>query len=585
MKYSQIAKAAFLERPNRFVAYVDLLGKKETVHVKNTGRCRELLLKGAEVYLEKSDNPERKTMYDLVAVRKGDKLINMDSQAPNKAAEEWLLKKELFPNLTLLKPETKYKNSRFDFYMECNEEKIFMEVKGVTLEKEGVVSFPDAPSERAVKHLEELIEAKKDGYQAYVLFVIQMKGVSYFSPNERTHPEFADALRKAEEAGVQLLAYDCQVTEDGMWIDQPVKVRTGSDKELAEPLLTWYDANRRLLPWREDPQPYRVWVSEIMLQQTRVEAVKPYFERFLKFLPDVKSLAEAEEETLLKLWEGLGYYNRVRNMQNAARMVMEKHGGKMPETFEELHALPGIGSYTAGAIASIAFGQPVPAVDGNVCRVMARLFMDDGDVLSASVKKRMEERVGKMIPVNRAGDFNQALIEIGALVCVPNGTPHCEKCPFENRCKAHQQKCELQFPYKAQKKERRLEEKTVLLLLDGAGVALHKRPKQGLLAGMYEFPMLEGSKSQEEVLIFCKEAGLEPIHIQPLADAKHIFSHVIWQMKGYVVRVDELRNKEGDTKDWLFVEPKEAGKRYPIPSAFAVFTRYLNILRGNDTLK
>lgn len=585
MKYSQIERAAFLERPNRFVAYVDLLGKKETVHVKNTGRCRELLLEGAEVYLEKSDNPERKTMYDLVAVRKGDKLINMDSQAPNKAAEEWLLKKELFPNLTLLKPETKYKNSRFDFYMECNEEKIFMEVKGVTLEKEGVVSFPDAPSERAVKHLEELIEAKKDGYQAYVLFVIQMKGVSYFSPNERTHPEFADALRKAQEAGVQILAYDCQVTADSMWIDQPVEVRTGSDQELAEPLLAWYDANRRILPWREDPQPYRVWVSEIMLQQTRVEAVKPYFERFLKFLPDIKSLAEAEEETLLKLWEGLGYYNRVRNMQNAARMVMEKYGGNMPDNFEELRALPGIGSYTAGAIASIAFGQAVPAVDGNVLRVMARLFMDDGDVLSASVKKRMEERVSKMIPTERAGDFNQAFIELGALVCVPNGMPHCEECPFWNQCKAHQMECELQYPYKAAKKEKRLEEKTVLILLDGTEVALHKRPKQGLLAGMYEFPMLEGHRSQKEVLSFCKETGLEPLHIQPLADARHIFSHVIWQMKGYAVRVDELRNKACNVKDWIFVEPKEAGERYPIPSAFAAFTRHLNILQGSDTLK
>lgn len=587
MKYSQIEKAVFLERPNRFVAYVKLLGKKETVHVKNTGRCQELLREGTEVYLEKSANPVRKTAYDLVAVRKGDRLINMDSQAPNKAVGEWLLKKELFPNLTLLKPETKYKNSRFDFYMECNEEKIFMEVKGVTLEKDGVVLFPDAPSERAVKHLQELIEAKRDGYQAYVLFVIQMKDVAFFMPNERTHPEFAEALRKAEAAGVQILAYDCRVTEDSMQIDQPVEVKTGSDRELAEPLLSWYDANRRILPWREDPQPYRVWVSEIMLQQTRVEAVKPYFERFLTYLPDVKALAEAEEETLLKLWEGLGYYNRVRNMQKAAKVVMQEYGGEMPGTYEELSALPGIGSYTAGAIASIAFGQAVPAVDGNVMRVLTRLSMDNEDVLSGPVKKRMEERVRRMIPKERAGDFNQALIEIGALVCVPNGMPHCSECPFHDRCRAHKQQCELQFPYKAPKKEKRLEEKTVLILRDGTSVALHKRPKKGLLAGMYEFPMLEGSKNQEEVLAFCKEAGLEPLHIEPLADAKHVFSHVVWQMKGYAVRVDELRNKSSreSEQEWLFAEPQEAGARYPIPSAFAAFTRYLNILQGNDTLK
>ncbi len=225
MKYKTIVKAVFLERPNRFIAYVDINGVKETVHVKNTGRCRELLQKGATVYLEKSDNPLRKTAYDLVAVVKNGRLINMDSQAPNKAVEEWLLKKEMFGDLISLKPETKYGNSRFDFYVRCENREAFIEVKGVTLENDDIVSFPDAPSERAVKHVYELIEAKRDGYDVYVLFVVQMKGVKYLIPNEDTHPEFAKALREASRAGVSILAYDCVVTEREMIIDTPVPVK------------------------------------------------------------------------------------------------------------------------------------------------------------------------------------------------------------------------------------------------------------------------------------------------------------------------------------------------------------------------
>ena len=584
MKYHQVQEAVFLERPNRFVAYVERLGQKETVHVKNTGRCRELLQEGCRVYLEESDQPGRSTRFDLIAVQKNDRLINIDSQAPNKAVGEWLQKKELFPELTFLKPECVYGNSRFDFYYETKDAKGFLEVKGVTLEENGVVSFPDAPSERAVKHLKELIEAKQAGFEANVLFVIQMEGADYFTPNAVMQPEFAEALREAQRAGVRVLAYDCRVRGDSMTIKSPVPVFTGNGQELTEALLTWYDGNRRILPWREQPEPYRVWVSEIMLQQTRVEAVKPYFERFMQTCPDIRSLAEAEEEVLLKLWEGLGYYNRVRNMQKAAIQIMEEYGGNMPADYEALKKLSGIGSYTAGAIASIAFGQPVPAVDGNVLRVLSRLVMDQGDITNASVKKRMEEQVQTMIPEERAGDFTQAMIEIGALVCVPNGSPHCGECPFSSRCQAHRKDCETAFPVKAEKKKRRQEEKTVLLVMDGEKVALHKRPSRGLLAGLYEFPMLDGYCTDQEVLDFCRTKGLSPLRIQPLPEAKHIFSHVEWRMKGYAVRVDELASeaKGRQTDSWLFAEPAEAGERYPIPSAFSAYTRHLNILQGND---
>lgn len=225
MEYKNIYKARFLSRPNRFIAYVELAGKQQQVHVKNTGRCRELLTAGAEVYLEKAENPERKTKYDLVAVRKGSRLVNMDSGAPNKAVKEWLEKGGLFQNIQLVRPETVYGGSRFDFYAETEEEKIFIEVKGVTLEHDGVVSFPDAPSERAVKHVRELMRAVTEGYHAYVLFVIQMTDVSYFMPNEETHPAFGQVLREAAENGVCIKAYDCKVWEKGMAIRSPVEVR------------------------------------------------------------------------------------------------------------------------------------------------------------------------------------------------------------------------------------------------------------------------------------------------------------------------------------------------------------------------
>lgn len=225
MKYKNIVEGTFVDRPNRFIAHVEIGGKVETVHVKNTGRCRELLQSGARVYLEESDNPARKTRYDLVKVIKGDRLVNMDSQAPNKVVQEFVEQERLFKDVTKLRPETTYGKSRFDFYVEAGGERIFIEVKGVTLEEDGEVRFPDAPSERAVKHVEELLAAKKDGYQVYVIFVIQMSDVKYFTPNDRTHQAFGDALRRAAAEGVRVLAYECEVTVEGLEISKEVEVR------------------------------------------------------------------------------------------------------------------------------------------------------------------------------------------------------------------------------------------------------------------------------------------------------------------------------------------------------------------------
>jgi len=227
MKYENIKQGIFLERPNRFIAHGLVNNQKEVIHVKNTGRCRELLVPGAKIYLEEFDNPNRKTKWDLIGVEKGDTLINMDSGAPNKVVGEWLLENGVsdFQGIALIKPEARYRSSRFDFYVETKEKRIYIEVKGVTLEMDGVAKFPDAPSERAVRHVEELIQAREEGFEAYVIFVIKMKGIRYFTPNEETHPQFKEVLIKAKEKGVKLLAYDCVVKPNELTIDEPVKIR------------------------------------------------------------------------------------------------------------------------------------------------------------------------------------------------------------------------------------------------------------------------------------------------------------------------------------------------------------------------
>lgn len=343
-------------------------------------------------------------------------------------------------------------------------------------------------------------------------------------------------------------------------------------EKIVEPLLQWFQGNARTLPWREAPTPYRVWVSEIMLQQTRVEAVKPYFERFLLALPDVGALARCQEEKLLKLWEGLGYYNRVRNMQAAAQQVMEKYEGKLPADYEQLLKLKGIGHYTAGAIASIAYGIPVPAVDGNVLRVITRVSADRSDIMKQSFRTKTEQALQKIIPKNHASAFNQSLMELGATVCLPNGAPLCEKCPWQEFCETKKQNLWAEIPVKTKAKPRKIEEKTVFIIRDGEKIVLRKRPAKGLLAGMYELPNTSGHLSEKEAVIWAKEQNLSPIRIQKLEPAKHIFSHVEWHMTGYVVRVDELSEEKGNM---LFVETAESQERYPIPAAFGAYMKYL----------
>ncbi len=367
-------------------------------------------------------------------------------------------------------------------------------------------------------------------------------------------------------------------------------MKVTEDKEilcnLPRCLLAWYDGGRRVLPWREDPTPYHVWVSEIMLQQTRVEAVKPYYERFLAQFPDIAALAAASEEVLLKAWEGLGYYTRVRNLGKAANLIMTEYGGSMPGTYEEIIKLPGIGSYTAGAIASIAFGQRVPAVDGNVLRVYARVLAEKAEITDNKVKRRIEEKFEEIMPEKRSGDFNQSLMELGAMVCLPNGEPKCEECPLKKLCRTG--KCGdgtyASYPVKAKKASRRVEEKTVLILHNENKLVITRRPTKGLLAGMYEFPCMEGPASKEQALAFCRgKLGLEPLQIKPLSPAKHIFTHLEWHMTGFEVRLDELASlKEGKSENLLMVEKTEIEDRYPIPSAYAAYAKHLRIRQGSS---
>ena len=571
MRYERIEKAVFLERPNRFIAYTELNGRKETVHVKNTGRCAELLVPGASVYIQRSANPDRKTKWDLISVEKGERMINMDSQIPNRLVEEWIRGGHLFRDVTLVRPETTYGNSRFDLYVEAEGKRIFIEVKGVTLEENGVCRFPDAPSERAVKHLEELILAKQEGYETYVFFVIQMKDVRYFTPNTDTHPAFAESLRRAAAAGVHILAYDCTVSPDSIEIDSPVDIVLGSPelKEAAGPLVEWFRENRRDLPWRRRMNAYRVWISEIMLQQTRVEAVKPYYERFLEELPDVKALAEVPEERLLKLWEGMGYYNRARNLKTAAVQIMEEFGGRFPDRYEEIRSLKGIGSYTAGAIVSFVYNIPKPAVDGNVFRVVTRLLADPDDITKASTRTKIEALLEEVIPRDAAGDFNQSLIELGAIVCLPNGEPKCAECPVRHLCRSFAEGTQMEYPVKKKAKERRIEKRTVFLFCDGGAVAIRKRKSTGLLAGMYEFPNVEGHLKRQEAIDYARSLGLAPVRVKKLESAKHIFSHVEWHMTGYEILVDELEKEMKDNV--IFAGRDELEEKYPMPSAFETY--------------
>ncbi len=340
---------------------------------------------------------------------------------------------------------------------------------------------------------------------------------------------------------------------------------------LNQPLLAWYAEHARSLPWRENPAPYRVWISEIMLQQTRVEAVKPYFERFVRELPNATALAFVSDDRLMKLWEGLGYYSRARNLKKAARQILEEYGGEMPADYEKLKSLPGIGSYTAGAIASIAFGIPVPAVDGNVLRVVARITAGREDIRKASTKKQVEQALLPVIPREHPGTFNQGMMEIGAMVCLPNGEPRCGDCPFGGICLSALHHLTGEIPVRTPKKPRRVEDKTVCILECRNQVGIRKRGAEGLLAFLYELPNVEGVLQEEELADAFGFSPGEIVRIEHLPPAKHIFSHVEWHMAGYRV-VLENRIPSG----LIPAQKEELRTVYALPGAFGAYTKLIH---------
>ena len=327
-------------------------------------------------------------------------------------------------------------------------------------------------------------------------------------------------------------------------------------------LLPWYRENHRELPWRQDTQPYHVWLSEVMLQQTRVEAVKGYYARFLKALPTVESLANAPEELCHKLWEGLGYYTRVRNLQKAAKVIVKEHGGRFPETYEELKALPGVGEYTAGAIGSICFGLPTPAVDGNVLRVIARLTAEERPI--QKVKKEVTMALAAVYPKDACGDLTQALMELGATVCLPNGKPRCESCPLSSLCRGRELGPE-KYPVREDKKPRRQENRTVLIFTCGEAAALEKRKDTGLLAGLWQFPNVQGFLTVQEALTLAEAWGLQPLSPVKSVEKEHIFTHVHWKLRGIYISCGAMPHR------FTWGSPEDLRSVYALPTAFRQF--------------
>ncbi len=334
--------------------------------------------------------------------------------------------------------------------------------------------------------------------------------------------------------------------------------------KLPEALLPWYHTTHRELPWRQTKEPYRVWLSEIMLQQTRVEAVKGYYARFLEALPTVEALASCDDEQLHKLWEGLGYYSRVRNLKKAAQKIVSKYAGQFPKTYDQVLALPGIGEYTAGAVCSICFDAPTPAVDGNVLRVVSRILDDATPIDLPAQKKKIREGLQQVYPA-QAGDFTQALMELGATVCGPNKKPECENCPCKAFCLGYARGTAEQLPVKSPKRSRRTEEKTVFIFRCDGQYALKKREDTGLLAGLWQFPDVPGKLTLEQALETARSFGLQPTDVRRQLERSHIFTHIRWDMTGFYLDV------KAPAGDFVWMTAEEITEKAALPTAYRQF--------------
>ncbi len=334
--------------------------------------------------------------------------------------------------------------------------------------------------------------------------------------------------------------------------------------------MEWYKREGRDLPWRKNATPYKVWISEIMLQQTRVDTGVPYFLRFIDQVPTIRDLAKIDEDNLLKLWQGLGYYSRALNLKKAAQMILERYDGEIPQDIKELRSLPGIGPYTAGAIASIAFGQPASAVDGNVLRILSRIVASKEDIGKANTKKEVEKMVEGLLPEEDPGGFNQALMDLGAIICLP-GRPKCEACPVSEFCQAYLQGLTSEIPVKTKNKARAIEKRTVMVIHCKGRYALRKRAAKGLLQNLWEFPNDKGLLTEDQCRAILGKMGVTPNEITEIKTSKHVFSHLEWHMRGFYVEAAEIER----TSDFVWVTKEEMKRQYSIPAAFKAYTEFI----------
>lgn len=349
-------------------------------------------------------------------------------------------------------------------------------------------------------------------------------------------------------------------------------------QENAEKLVDWYNTNKRQLPWRDTQDPYDVWISEIMLQQTRIEAVKPKYEQFKKELPNIDALANCEDDHLMYLWEGLGYYSRARNLKKCAILLRDEYASTLPQEYTTLLKLPGIGPYTAGAIASIAYGKPAPAVDGNVMRVIARLLEIRKDVRDVSFRKEIEETIMQVFSNGSKKEFitsfNQGLMELGEVICIPKGQIKCTTCPWNTNCMAYAHHTVEQIPYRSPLARRKIIQKTLLIIRDGDQFLIHKRPNEGLLAGLYEFIGIDKQMNAKEIIQFLEENQMHPLHIKKLPNSKHIFTHLEWHMQAYEIQIAQIESFQQD--DYMLLNKKDLAHR-AIPSAFKTYIDYYTL--------
>jgi len=342
-------------------------------------------------------------------------------------------------------------------------------------------------------------------------------------------------------------------------------------QEMVNNIINWYQKNKRMLPWRKDKNPYHIWISEIMLQQTKIEAVKKYYNRFIQEIPDVKNLSKIEEERLLKLWEGLGYYTRARNLQKAAKIITNELNGKFPTKYEELIKLPGIGEYTASAITSISFQEQVATVDGNVLRVMMRILNSKENVLEEAVRKKVTKALTETLKkynVKHPGDFNEGMMELGETICIPNTKPICNECPIKNFCKAYKENTQETLPIRIKKNRKKEENLTVFLIIYQNKVAVSYREEKGLLHHMYEFPNINKKLTKQET-----EAYLKSLHITGKITKgpshTHIFTHKKWKMQSYIIELTK------EIKTYKFYTIKEIEENLALPTAFVPFLKVI----------